>query len=67
MDTKIDIKALRTRLGWSQGRMAEYLGVDRSTVSRMESVKPETAQPQSGPVRRLLAQLYAANERRLAS
>ena len=45
----IDVKAIRTQLKWSQGQMADYLGVDRSTVSRLEN-----GQEASGPIRRLI-------------
>ena len=50
---EIDIKALRKRLGWSQFRLGEYLGVDRSTLSRLERGE----RPPSGPVQRLLERL----------
>lgn len=49
----IDIVALRKRLEWTQEQLAEYLGVDRSNVSRMEAGQSSVR----GPVRRLLAQL----------
>jgi transcriptional regulator with XRE-family HTH domain len=51
---KIDIKALRGRLGWSQQQLADYLGLDRSSVSRMEK-----DQEPKGPTRRLLQALAA--------
>jgi DNA-binding transcriptional regulator YiaG len=52
-DAPIDIKTLRKeRLKWTQEELASYLGVDRATVSRME-----TGQPPSGPIERLLRQL----------
>ena len=40
---------LRIAKGWTQPRMAEYLGVRQATVSRLES-----GQDESGPVSRLL-------------
>lgn len=43
-------KTIRESLGWSQDTMADYLGIDRSSVSRIEAGK----QPVTGPVRRLL-------------
>lgn len=52
MTQQIDIRALRARLGWTQDQMAEYLGLDRSSVSRMES-----GQPIKGPTLRLLQAL----------
>lgn len=55
MDDAIDILTLRKRLGWSQDRLAQHLGVDRSSVSRMEREK----QPLSGPVAKLLDHLAA--------
>lgn len=52
-----DIRPLRERLGWSQQELARYLGVDQSSISRMER-----GQPPSGPVIRLLAALANASE-----
>lgn len=52
MTQQIDIRALRARLGWTQDQMAEFLGLDRSSVSRMES-----GQPIKGPTLRLLQTL----------
>jgi transcriptional regulator with XRE-family HTH domain len=52
MSKNIDIKALRDRLGWTQEQMAEYLGLDRSSVSRMEG-----GQTPKGPTEKLLAAL----------
>ena len=52
MDQAINIRALREELGWDQTRMAEYLGLDRSSVSRMEN-----GQEPKGPVLKLLQQL----------
>lgn len=54
MDTELDIKAIREKCGWNQFQLAEYLGVDRSSVSRMEN-----GQKPSGAVRRLLQGLIA--------
>lgn len=50
-----DIKTLRESRGWSQQKLAEELGVDQATVSRIER---GTAQP-SGPVSRLLERLLS--------
>ncbi|WP_350223804.1 helix-turn-helix transcriptional regulator [Rhizobium sp. CNPSo 4039] len=50
--TKLDIRTLRVRLAWTQDQLADYLGVDRSSVSRMEN-----GGPMNGPVSRLLALL----------
>ena len=32
-----DIKKLRTKLGWSQERLAKYLGISIMTISRWEN------------------------------
>ncbi|WP_368046090.1 helix-turn-helix domain-containing protein [Rhizobium sp. CBN3] len=52
MEDTLDIRSLREKLGWTQDRLADYLGVDRSSVSRMEN-----GQSPSGPVERLLSVL----------
>lgn len=52
MGEKIDIKSLREGLKWSQAQLAEYLGLDRSAISRMEN-----GQEPKGPTERLLRQL----------
>lgn len=49
MEPAVDIIALRKRLDWTQEQLADELGLDRSTVSRMERGKPV-----SGPVLKLL-------------
>lgn len=53
MLTPEQVKELRTRLGWSQTRLAEYLDLDQSSVSRMESKEGAI----TGPVAILLRQL----------
>jgi DNA-binding transcriptional regulator YiaG len=57
METHFDIQGLRQKLEWKQERLARYLGVDRSTVSRMES-----GQRIRGPALRLLEVLQEAAE-----
>jgi transcriptional regulator with XRE-family HTH domain len=52
MARKINIKALRKRLRVTQQQLADRLGVDQATVSRLE-----TGRPPSGPVQKLLEQL----------
>jgi transcriptional regulator with XRE-family HTH domain len=52
MENASDIKLLRKRLGWQQSQMAEYLGVDRTSVSHFENGREI-----SGPVRKLLENL----------
>ena len=56
MMTPDQIKALRVARHWSQQDLAEQLGVDQATVSRIER---GAAEP-SGPVNRLLLHLAAA-------
>ena len=34
--THTDVKSARERLGWSQKRLADELGVDQATISRWE-------------------------------
>ena len=34
--TPQDIVNLRNRLGWSQARLAQYLNIDKGTISRWE-------------------------------
>jgi transcriptional regulator with XRE-family HTH domain len=53
MSEQIDLHSFRTRLGWTQAQMADELGLDRSTVSRIETGQ----QRPSGPVIRLLGRL----------
>ena len=55
MNTEIDMKVLRKRINWKQERMARYLGVDTSTISRMER-----AEKLKGPATRLLQALAEA-------
>lgn len=57
MEQTIDIKSLRKKIGWRQERLARYLGVDRSSVSRMEN-----GQPLGGPVQRLMLMLQESAE-----
>lgn len=48
------IKIFRESRGWSQQKLAEELGVDQATVSRME----RGAEPR-GPVKRLLDRIMS--------
>lgn len=52
MQSSIDIKEIREAKGWSQDQLAVHLGLDRSSVSRMEN-----GQEPKGPTRILLEQL----------
>ncbi len=58
MDDEIDIKALRESLGLTQAQLAEKLGLDRSSVSRMES-----GQHPKGPTRLLLQKMASDMKR----
>jgi DNA-binding XRE family transcriptional regulator len=53
------IHKIRCDLGWSQARMAAFLGNDQATVWRIEKGVIE----ESGPVSRLLSALASAIER----
>lgn len=53
MMTGDEIKSLREVRTWSQQKMAEELGIDQATVSRIER---GVAEP-SGPVKRLLEKM----------
>ena len=48
----INVRELRERLKWTQDQLAEHLGLDRSSVARME-----TGQAPTGPVGKLLRAL----------
>ncbi len=48
-DFDIDVKGLRERLGWTQDQLAAELGLDRSSVSRLER-----GQKAKGPTARML-------------
>lgn len=52
MARKLDPKKLRENRDWTQAQMADYLGCDQSTVSRIEK-----GAPLSGPLQRLLKRL----------
>jgi len=56
---KKDIKNIRIARGWSQAEMADALGVNQATVSRIENGEVIT-----GPVLRLLQIFAAENEKR---
>lgn len=57
MQEGIDIKVLRETRGWTQGQLADRLGIDRSSVSRMEN-----GGRVRGPVRKLLEKLLTSDE-----
>lgn len=54
MIDSVDVKSLRSRLGWSQRRLAERLGVHHTTVSRMEA-----GQKPHGSTMKILRELAA--------
>lgn len=59
MDIQIDIRDLRSRLKWKRSDLANYLGLDLSTVSRLEN-----GQTPNGSTNRLLQLLnYASVDR----
>lgn len=47
------IKKIRAKLDWSQSQLAEYLGIEQATVSRLE----RNEWPASRPVVKLLETL----------
>lgn len=55
-NSSIDVPALRERLQWDQGDLAEYLGLHRSSVSRLEK-RIAQGKAVKGSVARLLRQL----------
>lgn len=60
MEHALDVKEIRARLGLTQAKLAEAVGVDQSTVSNWEN-----GSPPRGPARKLLVKL-AARKRPLA-
>lgn len=56
------IKQFRERAGWSQQKLADELGVDQATVSRIE----RGAAAPSGPVSRLLEHMISSVPERAA-
>lgn len=45
MKQVIDIRKFRKDIGWSQEKLADELGVDRSSVSRWENNKSSLRRP----------------------
>ena len=52
MEPKLDVRAIRANLGFTQAQLGEAVGVDQSTVSNWEK-----GSPPRGPARKLLEQL----------
>jgi transcriptional regulator with XRE-family HTH domain len=48
-----NIKALRQELGWTQHRLAAYLGIDRSSLARMEAGTRALPRPCERPFKQL--------------
>ncbi len=46
-EPKAELKRLRASRGWSQKQMADYLGCDQSTISRIEEGKLDPRGPLS--------------------
>lgn len=53
--TNDEVRQIRESLGWSQKRLADYLGVSQPTVFRIEN-----DQPVPGPIARLLSMLASS-------
>jgi len=49
MNQPVDVRALRESLGWTQDQLAAELGLDRSSVSRLER-----GQKAKGPTAKML-------------
>lgn len=60
MEKELSPLEIRQALGWSQEKMAEYLGLDRSSVSHIEN-----GRALSGPVLRLMEDLEKKAKRKL--
>jgi putative transcriptional regulator len=52
---KNSVRALRTMRGWSQGDLAERLGVSRQTVNAIENGKYDPSLPLAFKIGRLFA------------
>jgi putative transcriptional regulator len=50
------VRELRERQGWSQGELAEHLGVSRQTVNAIETGKYDPSLPLAFRIARLFAQ-----------
>jgi transcriptional regulator with XRE-family HTH domain len=59
MTNAIDVMAIRTAKGWTQHQMAEFCGVDRSTISKWE-YEPPTKGPALILLRQLQEQISAS-------
>lgn len=50
---KNELKALRTARGWSQGELAEALGVSRQTINALETGRYDPSLPLAFKIARL--------------
>ena len=48
----MDVRTIRKQKGWTQAQLAAFLGLNRSSISRLEH-----GQPVPGPTKKLLLQL----------
>jgi transcriptional regulator with XRE-family HTH domain len=62
MNQPVDVRALRESLGWTQDQLAAELGLDRSSVSRLES-----GQKPKGPTAKMLEIIAERLRRRQAA
>jgi putative transcriptional regulator len=53
---KNEVRTLRTALGWSQGDLAEKLGVSRQSVNAIETGKYDPSLPLAMKIARLFGQ-----------
>lgn len=57
MKQVIDIRKFRKDIGWSQEKLADELGVDRSSVSRWENNKSSLRRPVIKVLERLIGDI----------
>ncbi|WP_353653615.1 helix-turn-helix transcriptional regulator [Ochrobactrum sp. MC-1LL] len=67
MKQAIDILAFRESIGWSQERLAEELGVNRSSISRWEQGKASLRGPARKVIERLIAESSSTAPKRSRS
>lgn len=57
MEQPLDVRAIRTKLGFTQAQLGDAVGVDQSTVSNWEN-----GMPPRGPARKILENLASDAE-----